>query len=285
MRWTIPNTLTVLRLFAAPGVPVMFLYFHRPWADWFALGLFVVASLTDWIDGYLARLWGQESKFGAMLDPIADKAMVVIALVVLTGYSGMNPWLILPATVILFREVFVSGLREFLGDKSAYLKVTKSPSGRPRCRCSPSRSLFPRHRPRPMSRTRGWQVEALVGQFGHPGRPRADLDRGGADAGHRHRLFRQGPAASEERGEVSDRRSLFRLGARADRPAEGAVSTRGAPPWPTWSPNCAPREDRYAAAFADLSALRVALDQELSDFDAPLAGVREVAFFPPMTGG
>jgi CDP-diacylglycerol--glycerol-3-phosphate 3-phosphatidyltransferase len=125
MKWTIPNTLTVLRLFAAPCVPVMFLYFSRPWADWFALGLFVVASLTDWIDGYLARRWGQESKFGAMLDPIADKAMVVIALVVLTGYSGMNPWLILPATVILFREVFVSGLREFLGDKSGRLKVTK----------------------------------------------------------------------------------------------------------------------------------------------------------------
>lgn len=125
MRWTIPNTLTVLRLFAAPGVPVMFLYFQRPWADWFALGLFVIASVTDWVDGYLARRWGQESKFGAMLDPIADKAMVVIALVVLTGYSGMNPWLILPATVILFREVFVSGLREFLGDKSGHLKVTK----------------------------------------------------------------------------------------------------------------------------------------------------------------
>lgn len=125
MRWWIPNALTVLRLFAAPGVPVMFLYFHRPAADWLALGLFVLASLTDWIDGYLARLWKQESKFGAMLDPIADKAMVVIALVVITGYSGMNPWLILPATVILFREVFVSGLREYLGDRAGLLKVTK----------------------------------------------------------------------------------------------------------------------------------------------------------------
>ncbi|MBI1220525.1 MAG: CDP-diacylglycerol--glycerol-3-phosphate 3-phosphatidyltransferase [Rhodobacteraceae bacterium] len=125
MRWTIPNALTVLRLFAAPGVPVMFLYFQRPGADWLALGLFVIASLTDWIDGYLARRWGQESKFGAMLDPIADKAMVVIALVVITGYSGMNPWLILPVTVILFREVFVSGLREYLGAKAGLLKVTK----------------------------------------------------------------------------------------------------------------------------------------------------------------
>ena len=125
MRWTIPNTLTVLRLMAAPGVAVMFLYFHRPWADWFALALFVGAAITDWFDGYLARLWKQESKFGAMLDPIADKAMVVIAIMVITGYNGMNPWLILPATVILFREVFVSGLREFLGDRAATLKVTK----------------------------------------------------------------------------------------------------------------------------------------------------------------
>ena len=125
MRWTIPNTLTVLRLLAAPGVAVMFLYFHRPWADWFALALFVGAAITDWFDGYLARLWKQESKFGAMLDPIADKAMVLIAIMVITGYNGMNPWLILPATVILFREVFVSGLREYLGAKASLLKVTK----------------------------------------------------------------------------------------------------------------------------------------------------------------
>lgn len=125
MKWTIPNTLTFLRLLAAPGVAVMFLYFHRPWADWLALSLFVGAAITDWFDGYLARLWKQESKFGAMLDPIADKAMVLIAIMVLTGYNGMNPWLILPATVILFREVFVSGLREFLGAKAGMLKVTK----------------------------------------------------------------------------------------------------------------------------------------------------------------
>ncbi|AXQ94762.1 CDP-diacylglycerol--glycerol-3-phosphate 3-phosphatidyltransferase [Cereibacter azotoformans] len=124
MNWSIPNILTVLRLLAAPGVAVMFLYFHRPWADWFALALFILAAVTDFFDGYLARLWKQESKFGAMLDPIADKAMVVIALVIITGYSGMNPWLILPVTVILFREVFVSGLREFLGAKASLLKVT-----------------------------------------------------------------------------------------------------------------------------------------------------------------
>lgn len=125
MTWTIPNILTILRLLAAPGVPVMFLYFHRPWADWAALALFLLAAITDWFDGYLARAWNQQSRFGAAMDPIADKAMVVIALVVITGYSGMNPWLILPATLILFREVFVSGLRESLGDKATQLAVTK----------------------------------------------------------------------------------------------------------------------------------------------------------------
>jgi CDP-diacylglycerol--glycerol-3-phosphate 3-phosphatidyltransferase len=124
MTWNIPNILTLLRLLAAPGVAVMFLYFQRPWADWFALVLFVVAALTDWLDGYLARAWKQESKFGAMLDPIADKAMVIIALLVITGFSGMNPWVLLPSTLIMFREVFVSGLREYLGDTAGLLKVT-----------------------------------------------------------------------------------------------------------------------------------------------------------------
>ena len=117
--------LTLLRLLAAPGVVLMFLYFSRPWADWFALVLFLGAAITDWFDGYLARSWGQETKLGAMLDPIADKAMVVIALLVITGYAGMNPFILLPATLIIFREVFVSGHREYLGDTAGTLKVTK----------------------------------------------------------------------------------------------------------------------------------------------------------------
>ncbi len=125
MTMNLPNLLTLLRLLAAPGVVVMFLYFHRPWADWFALVLFAGAAITDWFDGYLARSWQQETKLGAMLDPIADKAMVVIALLVITGFSGMNPWILLPATLIIFREVFVSGLREYLGDTAGTLKVTK----------------------------------------------------------------------------------------------------------------------------------------------------------------
>ena len=125
MKWNLPNILTLLRLVAAPGVAVMFLYFKRPYADWFALVLFVSAAVTDWFVGYLARAWGQETKLGAMLDPIADKAMVVIALMVIVAFSSWSPWLVLPATLILFREVFVSGLREYLGDVAGTLKVTQ----------------------------------------------------------------------------------------------------------------------------------------------------------------
>ena len=123
--WTTPNILTVLRLIAAPAVAIMFLYFNRPYADWFALLLFIGAAITDWFDGFLARAWAQETKLGSMLDPIADKAMVVIALMVIVGYSSMSPWLVLPATVIMFREVFISGLREYLGEKTKLLNVTK----------------------------------------------------------------------------------------------------------------------------------------------------------------
>ncbi|SDX84812.1 CDP-diacylglycerol--glycerol-3-phosphate 3-phosphatidyltransferase [Citreimonas salinaria] len=124
MQWTLPNILTVLRLLAAPGLALMFLYFSRPFADWLALALFILAAVTDWIDGHLARSWKQETKIGAMMDPIADKAMVIIALMVIVGYSSMSPWLVLPATFIVFREVFVAGLREYLGQKSGTLKVT-----------------------------------------------------------------------------------------------------------------------------------------------------------------
>ena len=123
--WTLPNILTIIRLIAAPMVAVMFLYLTRPYADWAALILFVGAALTDWLDGFLARAWMQESKLGAMLDPIADKAMVVIALVVLASVFGLDAWILLPAALIVFREVFVSGLREFLGDVAGTLQVTK----------------------------------------------------------------------------------------------------------------------------------------------------------------
>lgn len=125
MTWNIPNILTVFRLLCAPGVAIIFLILPRPLADWVALILFASAALTDFFDGYLARKWDQMSKFGAMLDPIADKAMVVTALAVLTMLHGINWLVVVPTALILLRETFVSGLREFLGDTAGTLKVTK----------------------------------------------------------------------------------------------------------------------------------------------------------------
>ncbi len=125
----IPNILTVFRLIAAPAVGIVYVFFPAPYADWIALSLFVFAALTDYLDGYLARKWGQVTAFGRMLDPIADKAMVMIALLVvgirsqyIPGYSDLT--MLLPIILIMFREVFVAGLREFLGDRANTLKVT-----------------------------------------------------------------------------------------------------------------------------------------------------------------
>ena len=125
MNWNIPNILTTFRMLAAPAVVIVFLCLDRPYADWVALFLFIGASITDYIDGYLARKWSQQSAFGTMLDPIADKAMVILAIVAIIGLYGLKPLTVIPMILILFREVFVSGLREFLGKDAGRLAVTK----------------------------------------------------------------------------------------------------------------------------------------------------------------
>ncbi|SLN66943.1 CDP-diacylglycerol--glycerol-3-phosphate 3-phosphatidyltransferase [Aquimixticola soesokkakensis] len=125
MTWNLPNILTVLRLIAAPLVALVFFILPAEAAAWAAVILFAFASVTDWFDGYLARKWNQMSKFGTMLDPIADKAMVVTAIAVLAMTYGMAAVIIVPAAFILLRETFVSGLREFLGETAGLLKVTK----------------------------------------------------------------------------------------------------------------------------------------------------------------
>ncbi len=125
MQWTTPNILTILRLIAALLVALAFIVLPRPYADIAGLVLFSLAAMTDWLDGYLARSWKQGTKLGAMLDPIADKAMVVLALAALLSVSSLSSALLLPAALILFREVFVSGLREFLGETARALAVTR----------------------------------------------------------------------------------------------------------------------------------------------------------------
>lgn len=116
MIWNVPNLLTGFRVLAAPFVALVFAIFEGPVAGWIAFALFVTAALTDFVDGWWARRWGQVSEVGKMLDPIADKAMVTIALAALMGLIGLNFWYVVPASAILLREVLVSGLREYLGD-------------------------------------------------------------------------------------------------------------------------------------------------------------------------
>ena len=120
---TLPNLLTFSRIFLV--IPIIIaIYYQTPECGFLAAGLFIVASFTDYLDGYLARAWKLETLFGAAMDPIADKALVMIALLVINGYSGLTPWIMLPSAIIIYREVFVSGLRESLGDRARALKVT-----------------------------------------------------------------------------------------------------------------------------------------------------------------
>lgn len=114
MQFTIPNLLTISRVIAAPMVAGVFLIFDRLDAQWIAFWIFSIAAVTDYFDGHLARKWGQVSGFGRMLDPIADKTMVAIAGAVLVGLYDMAGVVLVPVTIILMREVMVSGLREYL---------------------------------------------------------------------------------------------------------------------------------------------------------------------------
>ncbi len=117
MLHALPNVLTSFRLAAAPGVAFAFAALQRPEADLAAFVLFAAASATDWLDGRLARGLGAVSAYGRMMDPIADKAMVMIALAALLMLSGPDWTILVPAALIMLREVAVSGLREFLAGR------------------------------------------------------------------------------------------------------------------------------------------------------------------------
>ncbi|MBB43694.1 MAG: CDP-diacylglycerol--glycerol-3-phosphate 3-phosphatidyltransferase [Rhodospirillaceae bacterium] len=110
---SVPNMLTLGRIIVIPGIVALF-YLQTPLGQWLACGLFAIAALTDFLDGYLARAWSQQSAFGKFLDPIADKLLVSATLLLLTGFGQISGATLLPAVVILCREIVVSGLREFL---------------------------------------------------------------------------------------------------------------------------------------------------------------------------
>ena len=121
---TLPNLLTLARIAAIPPAIALF-FVPAGWADWTLLGLFGAAAVTDWLDGYLARLRAEESPFGRFLDPIADKLLVLALLFMLAATARLPGLSVVPAVVILLREVLISGLREFLAGLSVTLPVSR----------------------------------------------------------------------------------------------------------------------------------------------------------------
>ena len=113
MLTSLPNLLTLFRIAAIPGIVALF-FLESELGQYLACGLFGIAAITDFFDGYLARAYGQQSSFGQFLDPVADKLLVASALLMATGFGQISGLTMLPAVVILCREILVSGLREFL---------------------------------------------------------------------------------------------------------------------------------------------------------------------------
>ena len=125
----IPNILTIGRILAVPLVVVLFYWTSNPWADPLAAFVFIMAAITDWIDGYLARRLGVTTPLGAFLDPVADKLIVATALVLLV--SKDPHWVIvISAMIIIGREITVSALREWMAQLGARAKVAVSSLGK-----------------------------------------------------------------------------------------------------------------------------------------------------------
>ena len=122
---SVPNLLTYARLAAVPALAGVMFFFHGEASRWLALTIFALAGITDFLDGYLARAWSQQSPLGRMLDPIADKLLVGAALLLLVADQTISGWSIWAALIILSREILVSGLREFLAELNATVTVSR----------------------------------------------------------------------------------------------------------------------------------------------------------------
>lgn len=126
---SLPNILTLTRIAAIPVV-VGAIYWQSImdgplWLRWVALAVFIGAAITDFFDGYYARIWNQQSAFGRMLDPIADKLLVASCLLMLAADGIIHGWTLWAAIVILCREILVSGLREYLAALRVSVPVTR----------------------------------------------------------------------------------------------------------------------------------------------------------------
>ena len=122
---SLPNLLTYARLVAVPTLAAVMFFFEGETARWLAVTVFAFAGITDFLDGYIARAWGQQSPLGRMLDPIADKLLVGAALLLLVADQTISGWSIWAALTILSREILVSGLREFLAELNVRVAVSR----------------------------------------------------------------------------------------------------------------------------------------------------------------
>ncbi|HEX2336266.1 MAG TPA: CDP-diacylglycerol--glycerol-3-phosphate 3-phosphatidyltransferase [Hyphomicrobiaceae bacterium] len=122
---SLPNVLTYMRILAVPAVVLCLMAIDGTRGRWWALAVYVVACLTDWLDGFLARVWHQQSALGRMLDPIADKLLVGTTLLMLTSDNTISGVHMVAAVIILCREILVSGLREFLAELNMRVHVTQ----------------------------------------------------------------------------------------------------------------------------------------------------------------
>ena len=120
----IPNFLTTFRIAI---IPILVLSFYIPGmvSNVVAAALFAIAAITDYFDGYFARILKVQSNFGRCLDPIADKLLVIVAIVMLVNFSSGSFWILIPGLIIICREVLVSGLREFLAELHVSVPVSK----------------------------------------------------------------------------------------------------------------------------------------------------------------
>ncbi len=128
MKWTLPNILTLLRIVLIPVLVIVF-YFPAQWAPLLSAAIFGLAAITDWLDGFLARYLRQQSVFGAFLDPVADKLMITVVLVLLVE-AHHNLLFTIPVAIIIGREIAISALREWMSEVGERATVAVSIIGK-----------------------------------------------------------------------------------------------------------------------------------------------------------
>jgi cardiolipin synthase len=124
MKLNLANILTICRILVIPII-VALIYLKSPFYGWLAFILFCLASITDYFDGYIARIRNEVSNLGTFLDPIADKLLVASVILILTSKEVITDWETIPALIILLREIAVSGLREYLAGIKVSVPVSK----------------------------------------------------------------------------------------------------------------------------------------------------------------